>query len=136
MFTDLNRSGATMMYTVLKVFYIHDPQLQNFILHTSNLNAALGYRITKVDDTAYLHKERHGEWCGTSIQVGVEFLGYIVNHLRAPCHGARFWRITAQLLQVKDLSKYYRRDLIGMSKSELLSTKQDVLVRTTSETKG
>jgi hypothetical protein len=58
-----------------------------------------------------------------------------VDPLGAPSHGARIW-ITAQVLQVKDLSKYYRRDLIGMSELEPLSTKQYILVRTTWETKG
>ncbi|SRR6266852_6374769 len=114
-------------------------QFHNSIPHPSlsNLDVALGLLGNKeVGYTTYLHKERHRERCDTSIQVDVEFLGYSVDILRAPCHGARLWRITAQVLQAEDLSKYYRRGLIGWSKLEPLSTKQDILVRTTSETKG
>lgn len=86
-------------------------------LHSSLIELECCIRSTEyqeVEDTTYLHKERYGERCDTSIQVGIEFLGYSVDYLRETCHGARLWRITAQVLQVKNFSKYYRRDLIGV----------------------
>ena len=100
------------------------------------MGAALSLPGKKVENSTYLHQERHRERCNTTVHVGVEFLGYGVNPLRAPWHRARLGRITAQVFQVKDLSNHYRRDLIGMSKLKPLTTKQDIPVQTTSETEG
>lgn len=109
--------------SIFYIFYIHDPKLHNSILYSIiELGCCVRPTNNKVGDTTYLHQERHGERCDTTIHVGIEFLGHSMYSLRAACHGARLCWITAQVLQAKDLSKYYRRGLIGASKWELLST--------------
>lgn len=65
-----------------------------------------------MENTTYLDNERPGEWCDTSIHVTIRLSWHGVDLLRESCQLPGLCRLTPQVLQFEDLSKYARHNLV------------------------